>query len=140
VLVEKYLQKKGTGEDKELRAAIDRAVNASPSLRNKKDLIEQFVDSVSTKAKADVEWVAFIAAKKVEELDRIILDEGLNAGETKTFVDNAFRDGASPATGTAITKILPPVSRFNKLNGHALKRQTVLEKLGAFFERFFSLS
>lgn len=44
MLVEKYLKKKGTGEDKELRAAIDRAVNASPSLRNKKDLIERFVD------------------------------------------------------------------------------------------------
>jgi type I restriction enzyme, R subunit len=139
MLVERYLKKKGTGEDKEIRAAIDRAVNASPSLRNKKDLIEQFVDSVSTKAKVDVEWVAFIAAKKIEELDKIIADEGLNAGETKAFVDNAFRDGSIPATGTAITKILPPVSRFSKNNDHAVKKQTVLEKLGAFFERFFSL-
>lgn len=139
MLVEKYLKNKGSGEDIEIRAAIDRAINASPSLRNKKDLIEQFVDSVSTKAKVDAEWVAFIAAKKVEELDRIIADEGLNADETKAFVDNAFRDGAIPAAGTAITKILPPVSRFNKSNGHGVKKQTVLEKLGAFFERFFGL-
>ena len=139
MLVEKYLKKKGSGEDKEIRAAIDRAINASPSLRNKKDLIVQFVDSVSTKAKVDAEWVAFIAAKKAEELDRIIADEGLNADETKAFVDNAFRDGAIPAAGTAITKILPPVSRFNKSNGHGVKKQTVLEKLGVFFERFFGL-
>jgi type I restriction enzyme, R subunit len=102
-------------------------------------LIEQFVDSVSRKAKVDVEWGAFIAAKKVVELDRIIADEGLNAAETKAFVYNAFRDGTIPATGTAITKILPPVSRFNKDKGHALKKQTVLDKLGAFFERFISL-
>ncbi len=139
MLVEKYLKKKGTGEDKEIRAAIDRAINASPSLRNKKDLIVQFVDSVSTKAKVDTEWVAFITAKKAEELDRIIADEGLNADETKAFVDYAFRDGAIPAAGTAITKILPPVSRFSKSNGHAVKKQTVLEKLGAFFDRFFGL-
>jgi type I restriction enzyme R subunit len=140
MLVEKYLKKKGTGEDKEIRAAIDRAINASPSLRNKKDLIEQFVDSVSTKAKVDEEWIAFIAAKKTEELDGIIADEGLNANETKAFVDSAFRDGAIPVTGTAITKILPPVSRFSKNNGLAVKKQTVLDKLGVFFERFFGLA
>jgi type I restriction enzyme R subunit len=139
MLVEKYLRKKGSGEDKEIRAAIERAINGSPSLRNKEDLIEQFVDSVTTKAKVDSEWVAFITAKKAEELERIIADEGLNADETKAFVDNAFRDGAIPATGTAITKILPPVSRFNKNNGHAVKKQTVLDKLGTFFERFFGL-
>lgn len=85
------------------------------------------------------QWQSFVAAKKAEELDRIIADEDLNADETKAFIDNAFRDGAIPVTGTAITKILPPVSRFNKNNGHAVKKQAVLDKLGAFFERFFGL-
>ena len=140
MLVEKYLKKKGSGEDKEIRAAIGRAINSSPSLRNKKDLIEQFVDSVSAQAKVDAEWAAYIAAKKVEELDRIISDENLNADETKAFVDNAFRDGAIPTTGTAVMKILPPVSRFTKDNGHAVKKQTVLHKLNSFFERFFGLA
>ena len=140
MLVERYLKAKGSGEDKEIRATIDRAVNASPSLRNKKDLIEQFVNSVSTTAKVDEEWLAFIAARKIEELDRIIADEALNSEETKAFVDNAFRDGAIPVTGTAITKILPPVSRFSAARGHAVKKQTVLDKLTAFFERFFGLA
>lgn len=76
---------------------------------------------------------------KTEELDRIISEERLNADETKAFVDNAFRDGAIPATGTAITKILPPVSRFSKDNNHSEKKQTVLDKLAAFFERYFGL-
>jgi len=108
-------------------------------LRNKKDLIEQFVDSVSVGAKVDAEWAHFITARKVEELDQIIADEGLNAGETKAFVDNAFRDGAIPVTGTAITKILPPVSRFSRNKNYAAKKQTILDKLTAFFERFFGL-
>ncbi|MCC6533326.1 MAG: type I restriction endonuclease subunit R [Burkholderiales bacterium] len=140
ILVERYLKAKGSGQDKEIRATIERAINASPSLRNKKDLIEQFVDSVSTKAKVDAQWQAFVAKRKVEDLGRIIADEGLNADETKAFMDNAFRDGAIPVTGTAITKILPPVSRFAKNNGHAAKKQTVLDKLVAFFERYFGLA
>lgn len=139
LLVERYLKAKGTGADKEIRATIERAINSSPSLRNKKDLIEQFVDSLSTTAKVDAQWQAFMAAKKVEELERIIADENLNADATRSFVENAFRDGGIPTTGTAITKILPPVSRFAKNNGHAAKKQTVLDKLAAFFERHFGL-
>ena len=139
LLVEKYLKKKGSGEDKEIRAAIDRAVDSSPSLRNKKDLIQEFVDSVSTDVKVGAEWEKFITVKKTAELDKIIEDENLNTEETKMFVNNAFRDGSIPATGTAIIKILPPVSRFSKDNGHALKKQTVIDKLGAFFERYFGI-
>lgn len=140
MLVEQYLKAKGTPQDKEIRATIDRAVAASPSLRNKKDLIEQFVDSVSITEKVDAAWVAFIAARKAAELDRIIAEEGLEPAATRTFVDNAFRDGSIPTTGTAITKILPPVSRFSAGGAHSIKKRTVLEKLSAFFERFFGLA
>lgn len=138
MLVESYL-KKGAGEDKEIRAAIERAVDSSPSLRNKKDLIEAFVDSVSAKGRVDVQWQAFMAAKKVEELERIIVEEGLRPDAARTFVDNAFRDGAIPVSGTSIAKILPPVSRFMKHGGHAAKKQVVLDKLVALFERYFGL-
>ena len=53
MLVQKYRDAKGAGEDKEIRATISRAVDASPTLRNKKDLIEDFVDSVSASAGVD---------------------------------------------------------------------------------------
>ncbi len=140
MLVERYIKAKGTGEDKEILATIERAINSSPSLRNKKDLIEEFVDSITTAARVDADWLAFIKVKKAEELDCIIADEILNADETRTFVDNAFRDGAIPATGTAITKILPAVSRFSKNSSHAEKKQTVLDKLAKYFERYFGLA
>lgn len=113
MLVERYLKAKGTGKDKEIRATIERTINSSPSLRNKKDLIEAFVDSVLPKVRVDAQWQA--------------------------FVDSAFRDGAIPTTGTAITKILPPMSRFSKNNQHSERKQTVLDKLAAFFERHFGL-
>ena len=139
MLVRRYLEE-GGGEDKEIRAAIDRAVDSSPSLRNKKDLIEQFVDSLTVDAAVDDDWQAFVHAKRAADLEEIIEQEGLNADATRAFVDNAFRDGAVPTAGTAITRVLPPVSRFSKTNDHATKKQAVLDKLGTFFERYFGLS
>lgn len=139
-LVHKHLEEHGTSQDKEIRAAISRAIDSSPSLRNKKDLIEQFVDSLNVDDDVDESWRAYVAAKRVEELDRIIAEENLKPDTTKAFVDNAFRDGAIPSTGTAVTKILPPVSRFAAGNAHAIKKQTVLDKLMAFFDRFFGLT
>jgi type I restriction enzyme R subunit len=140
MLVEQYRAAKGDGDDKEIRSAIARAVSSSPSLRNKKDLIEEFVDSLSATAEVDVAWAAFVAAKRAEELDRIIADEDLDPEATRLFLDAAFRDGAVQSTGTAITKILPPVSRFGGSSAHSAKKRTVLNKLGDFFDRFFGLS
>jgi type I restriction enzyme R subunit len=140
MLVQKYRDQHGDGDDKEIRAEISRAVDASPSLRNKRDLIEDFVDRISPKGNVDDEWQAFIAARRTLELDAIIADEALKPEETKAFVERSFRDGAIPTSGIAVTKILPPVSRFSPDGGHGAKKQRVLTRLGAFFERFFSLS
>lgn len=40
----------------------------------------------------------------------------------------------------AITKVLPPASRFTADGGHGEQKQRVLVKLGGFFERFFGLA
>lgn len=140
MLVEKYRKERGDGRDKELRAEISRAVDSSPTLRSKKDLIEAFVDSVSVESEIDVEWSAFVAAKRREELEAIIGEENLQPENTRAFVDAAFRDGAIRETGTAITKVLPAVSLFSPDGGYAERKQRVLAKLRAYFERFFGLA
>jgi type I restriction enzyme, R subunit len=140
MLVEKYRQEKGDGDDTELRAEIFRAVDASPSLRNKRDLIEDFVDSVSNTGAVDAEWQAFVRARQEAELETIIAAEGLRPDETRQFMAAAFRDGAIRSTGTAITHILPPMSRFTPDSTRSEKKRHVLDRLGAFFERFFGLS
>ncbi len=140
LLVEKYREQRGDGDDKEVRAEISRAIDASPSLRNKKDLIEAFVDSVTVDGAVDAEWQAFIAARRASELASIIEEENLRADEAHAFVEAGFRDGALATTGTAITAVLPPTSRFSSDGGHGEKKQRVIEKLSAFFDRFFSLS
>jgi type I restriction enzyme R subunit len=140
MLVDKYRKERGDGEDKEIRAEITRAIDASPSLRNKKDLIEAFVDRVNADGEIDEEWATYVAARRAAELDRIIEEENLKADETREFVDRAFRDGGIQTTGTAITRVLPPASRFAGDGGHGEKKQRVITKLGEFFERFFGLS
>lgn len=139
LLVRQYLEQRGEPGDIEVRATIARAVDASPSLRNKKDLIEAFVDSLTVDADVDVEWTAFVAAQRAADLARIITEENLRPAETHEFVARAFRDGAIPTAGTAITRVLPPVSRFSKANNHSHKKQTVLEKLSAFLSRYLGL-
>ncbi|MDF2049864.1 type I restriction endonuclease subunit R [Arthrobacter sp. Cr_A7] len=140
MLVHKYRAERGDGDDKEIRAEITRAVDASPSLRNKKDLIEDFVDSLSADGEIDQEWRAFIIAKRESELNAIIEDENLRPDETRIFMETAFRDGQILTTGTGITNVLPPTSRFSRTGGHGERKQSVIAKLSAFFERFFSLS
>jgi len=139
MLVEQYRKAKGDGDDKEVRAAINRAVSSSPSLRNKKDLIEEFVDSLSATAEIDIAWAEFVARKRAQELDRIISEEGLDPHATRAFMELAFRDGAIQESGTSITPLLPPVSRFAEAGGHGEKKAGVLQKLGVFFDRFFGL-
>lgn len=139
MLVQKYREERGDGDDKEVRAEISRAVDASPTLRNKKDLIEAFVDSVSGDGVIDEEWRAYIEARSAAELAELIDDERLKPEETRDFVATAFRDGAIQATGTAITKVLPPTSRFAATGSHGEKKNRVLQKLEAFFDRFFGL-
>ncbi len=139
LLVQKYRDERGDGDDREILAEIARAIDASPSLRNKKDLIEAFVDSVSAAGQVDENWAAYVAARRDAELTEIVLDEGLNPEATREFIDRAFRDGSLQSTGVAITRVLPPVSRFALDGGHGEKKQRVLDRLGEFFERFFGL-
>ena len=112
MLVQKWREAHSDGEDQEIRAKISRAVDSSRSLRNKKDLIENFVDSVSATGEIDDEWRAYVAAQREAELKEIIGAEDLCPHEKHAFIDAALRDGAIQTTGTAITKGLPPVPRF----------------------------
>ncbi len=95
--------------------------------------------SVSVTTDVDSSWQEFVAKARKAELERIIDEENLNAEATVAFVESAFRDGAIPTSGTAITEILPPVSRISAGNAHAAKKQSVIERLLVFFDRFFGL-
>ena len=127
-------------KDKEIVISIGKAIDSSVELRNKKELIEQFIESLTPATNVDDDWRSFVDEKKLEELERIINEENLDKDETYKFITNAFRDGFVQNTGTAISKVLPPVSRFSPTGERTKKRDTVLEKLGAFFNKFWDIS
>ena len=127
-------------KDKEILVDINKAIDSSIELRNKKDLIEQFIETLDISSMVDDDWINFVEKKKKEELEKIIENENLNKEETYSFISNAFRDWYIQKTWTAITKILPPISAFTPDNQRWKKKETVLEKLTRFFERFFDIS
>lgn len=127
-------------KNKELLIDINKAIDSSVELRNKKDLINQFIATLDVHSAVDEDWRKFVEEKKVEELERIIAEEGLDHDATYAFVQNAFRDGSIAVTGTAISKVLPPVSRFSPGGERTQKRERVFERLFNFFDRFFGIS
>lgn len=137
LLVQKWRESRGDGQDKETEALrnIQNAVDASPSLRSKSDLIMAFVDKISVSGDGE-DWSTFVNANREAELTKLIDTENLKGPETRELLSNAFREGAVQTAGTAITKILPPMSRFAAGGDHGAKKQRVLDKILAFFERY----
>ena len=137
-LIKKYHE--GNSKDSEILININKAIDSSVELRNKKDLIEKFIQSLSPSASVTNDWQTFVDEKKMEELDQIIKEENLDKEETHKFITNSFRDGYVQTTGTGLAKILPPVSRFTPTGERTQKRETVIEKIKAFFNRFWDIS
>ncbi|MDD7465563.1 MAG: HsdR family type I site-specific deoxyribonuclease [Actinomycetaceae bacterium] len=126
--------------EQEIREQITRSIDSSPSLRNKKDLIEEFVDKVSLDTSVQEQWRAYVAERKEAELAEIISQERLNDAEARSFMTRAFRAGEVRESGTAIVKILPAVSMFAAGAGaREEQKKRVLERLKHFFERFAPL-
>lgn len=136
MLVQKYHD--SHCDDKEILITIQKAVDASPELRSKKALIETFIAGINDVSDVMLEWRTFVAEEKERQLVTIIQEENLKDEETRRFMDSAFRDGSVKTTGTDIDKLMPPISRFGGGN-RAAKKQTIIEKLQAFFERFFGI-
>ncbi|MFR0845501.1 MAG: type I restriction endonuclease subunit R [Oscillospiraceae bacterium] len=124
--------------DKEVLITIQKAVDASPELRSKKALIETFIQGINDVSDVLLEWRTFVAEEKEKQLAAIIAEENLKEQETRHFMEHAFRDGSVRTTGTDIDKLMPPISRFGGGN-RAEKKQTIIDKLQAFFERFFGI-
>jgi type I restriction enzyme R subunit len=136
MLVKKFHD--GHCEDKDMLITIRKAVDASPELRSKKALIETFIAGINDVEDVMLEWRSFVAEEREKELMKIIADENLKEDETRKFVSESFKNGEIKTTGTDIDKIMPPVSRFGGGN-RAAKKQSIIEKLREFFEKFFGI-
>ena len=126
-------------KDKEILVAIDKAIKSSLQLRSKKELIENFINTINTDSNINDDWQEFVKEQKKIDIQNLIGEEKLKPEETIKFVDNAFRDGILKTTGTDLDKIMPPVSRFGGGGSRDKKKQNVIKKLKKLFEKYYGL-
>lgn len=126
-------------KDKEILVAIDKAIKSSLQLRSKKELIENFIATINTSTDVNADWQKFVKKQRQEDMEQLIAEEKLKPAETEKFMENSFRDGVLKTTGTDIDKLMPPVSRFGGGGLRDKKKQGIIAKLKAFFEKYFGL-
>lgn len=138
MLVQKYHDSNCT--DKMIIGDIERAIGASYELRNKKDLIEAFIDSLDSSNDVTADWEKYLSEAKERELSAIIEEEALDDTATREFMANAFVDGGVPESGTEVTSLMTKKpSRFAPANAYADMKTRVLDRLKGFFDRFNGL-
>ena len=135
MLIEKYHS--GGSKDQKLLDSIHSSVNASLDLREKRDLIEKYLNS--RESGEELEWNEYIEREKQMALQDLINKNHLKPKETQEFMNRAFRDGEMKTTGTDIDKLMPPISRFGG-NKRDEKKSGIVRKLTEFFDRFLGLN
>ena len=137
MLVKSLQERSGDDKaDKEIRVAIERAVDSSYSLRSKKDLIQRFVEDISVDTNVESYWSKFISEQKQVELEQIIEDESLDTARAHVLMEQAFKTGELRLEGTAVSRMLPAVNMFAPDSEYSAQKQRVFDRLAAFFERF----
>lgn len=136
MLIKKYHD--SNCEDKTIVGDISRAIQSTLQLRSKKELIENFIE-YSKPGDVYQQWKDYVRQQRDVELDNIIKSENLKEDETKALMTNALRDGSLKTTGTEFDAIMPPMRRFGGGGDRVEKKKSVIEKLIAFFEKFFGI-
>ena len=135
MLVEKYHEQNTL--DKEAIANVLKAVDSSIQLRSKKQLIEEFLDSINVDTAIQDDWHVFVEKQKEADLQKMIKEEMLKPEETRKYLEDCFECSQLKTAGLAIDNIMPPVSLFG--GKKAKKKATIIEKLTLFFDKYFGI-
>ena len=135
LLVQKYHD--SHCQDREVLVTIQKAIQSSPQLRSKKELIDTFITGINDIDDIMSEWHKFIAEAKEQQLMQIITEENLKEKETRKFLESCLLNGEVKTSGKDIDSLLPPMSWFDAKR--AEKKQRVIDKFRTFFERFYGI-
>lgn len=135
-IIEQHRAKKEKDKT-ELIIQIQKAIGASPLLRNKKELIEEFVRRYATDREVSQQWAKYVADQAHRQLDALIAEEELVPEATVDFMRHSFQIGEVERSGDRITKCLKPMSLFD--NSRASNKKHVLDRLCEWFDRFFDI-
>jgi len=137
-LVKQYQSEKD--EQKEVVLGnIRRAVDSSPRLRPKKDLVEAFVQRLTPQSDVDEDWGVFLRENLVRETDELISTCELNGEKTRRFIERSFANGYVETVGTDIVELLPKMHPIRDRKKRAKLKEEVKEKLQRLFDRYQDL-
>ena len=137
-LVEQY--RKSHRQDGEIRVSISKAIDSSPDLRDKKELIEQFIEQLTPDSEVDAAWRQYVNDEKRRQFDAIVEEEHLKRERAVEFIENAYERGYVPEGGMELDGIMPPINPFDPAANRQGKMAAVLDRLKAFFQRFAGIS
>lgn len=127
--------------DREIIIKAMKSVQASPDLRNKEELIRQFIESHTPNTDVHDQWSEFVRQSQRKEIETIIEEENLNRSKTLDFIEQSFRNGEIRESGTGIADILPPMGLFGNAGARRTeKKKNVVRRLKEFFDRFYDIS
>ncbi len=127
-------------QDAEIHVKIIKAIDSSPDLRDKRELIERFIDSLTPSSHVDEDWREYINAEKRSEYAAIIEEEHLKPQPATDFIEMAWDRGYVPEGGLELSGIMPPINPFDPAANREGKMQRVLERIKAFFAKFFDVA
>ncbi|GAA7426319.1 type I restriction endonuclease subunit R [Helicobacter pylori] len=139
-LIEEFAKEHGV-EIQGVKTKIEPIINSSIELRNKKDLIMDFIDKYNKDQEVHAYFQEYIHQKREEEFQNIIEENRLNEEKAYSFMQHAFRGGEINFSGTEFPKIIEEKpSRFNKNSRYQEVKEKVAASLSRFFHRFCDLT
>ncbi|GAA6976712.1 type I restriction endonuclease subunit R [Helicobacter pylori] len=139
-LIEEFAKEHGV-EIQGVKTKIEPIINSSIELRNKKDLIMDFIDKYNKDQEVHAYFQEYIHQKREEEFQNIIEENRLNEEKAYSFMQHAFRGGEINFSGTEFPKIIEEKpSRFNKNSHYQEVKEKAAASLSRFFHRFCDLT
>ncbi len=124
----------------ELTVKVNKAIDSSPDLRDKKELINKFIQSLTPDSEVTEKWKHYVDEQKCKEFDKIVSEEHLKEGPAREFIATAWERGYVPEGGLELNAIMPPINPFDPSANREGKVQTVLNKIKSFFQKFFEIT
>jgi type I site-specific restriction-modification system R (restriction) subunit len=122
-------------------------LTSNPTLKSKKELIDEFINSINVEKKQlkedsiEKEWDKYIQEQKKKELKKIINNTSLKLDEiqTKKYINKCFKNGEIIENGTSLADILKlPKSPFSSETKQ--RKKDALNAMIKFFEKFYDIS
>ncbi|WRC92124.1 type I restriction endonuclease subunit R [Helicobacter pylori] len=139
-LIEKFAKEHGV-EIQGVKTRIEPIINSSIELRNKKDLIMDFIDKYNKDQEVHAHFQDYIHQKREEEFQNIIEENRLNEEKAYSFMQHAFKGGEIDFSGTKFPEIIEEKpSMFSQNSRYQEVKEKVAASLSRFFHRFCDLT